>query len=894
MRLLLLALVLVGCAGTPAPAPAAPATPSFPEPAPPALRLPDTVRPVRYRLELRLVPAEPTFSGTVMAELDVRTPVRQVWLHAQDLTVSAARVRAGARTLEARIVTADGGRLGVLLAEELPAGPAQLSLDFTGKPDRERSQGLYTVEEDGEPYAYTFFEPIDARRAFPSFDDPGFKVPWTLAFTVKQAHTALANAAIASEEPLPDGMKRVTFRESKPMPSYLVAFVVGPFDVVEAGTVGRAGVPLRFVVPRGRGPETAFAASVTPRLVTALEDFFDQTYPYEKLDVAVVPRFWGTMEHPGLVALGQPLTLIRPGEETPARRERYVHIALHELGHYWFGNVVTCRWWDDIWLNESLTSWLDGRTVQAVAPEWDFQLEAQADARDAAIAADTLASALPVRKPVESNGDIEGSFDTATTYSKGAALLNMLEGWVGAERLRDAMRVHVRKHAWGVVTADDFITVLSEGLGPEPAASFRGFIERAGVPRVTAELACSAGAPPRLRLAQERYLPAGSPGAQARTWTLPVCVRAAGGERVCRVLDGASGELTLPGRSCPAWVLLNAGGSGYYVSGYTPAQLRALLKARSLAPAERLALLSDVEAGVERGDLAVGDALALVPATAQDPSRLVLERGAALLGLARADLLPEPDRARMRAWLRKLYGPRARALGWSPRPGEPDDARQLRVTLLNLAADGGEDPALVREAQRVARASLRDRTTVSADVAPLALTVAARAGDAALFDAVFAAARATKDRTERGRLVAALGAFREPGLAARARALVLGSELDRRETAGILHAQLSDARTRGAAWAWLLEHFGTLARGMRSDEAGGLLARVGVLCDAGALAQAEARLGPQAERVEDGPRRLRRALEQVRVCATQREALAPQAQQFLRALGAPAPSVRGR
>ena len=174
------------------------------------------------------------------------------------------------------------------------------------------------MEEGGEPYLYTFFEPIDARRAFPCFDEPGFKVPWRLRFTVKQEHVALANPPVVSEEPLPGGLKRVTFAESRPMPSYLVAFVVGPFDLVDGGPIGRAHVPLHFIVPRGRGAETAYAASVTPRIITLLEDFFDQPYPYEKLDVAVVPRFWGTMEHPGIVALGQPLTLIRPGEETLA------------------------------------------------------------------------------------------------------------------------------------------------------------------------------------------------------------------------------------------------------------------------------------------------------------------------------------------------------------------------------------------------------------------------------------------------------------------------------------------------------------------------------------------------------------------------------------------------
>jgi len=432
MRWLLLALVTLAslrCAHAPeapAAAPTVPTTvaaaPEWPEPQPPRLRLPDSVRPVRYALDLTLLPAEPTYSGTVTIDLDVRETVRQVWLHAQDLQVTQARILSNGRTLEARAVTASEGRLGVLLPETLGTGPAQLLLSFTGRADRERSQGLYAVEEGGEPYLYTFFEPIDARRAFPCFDEPGFKVPWRLRFTVKQEHVALANHAIVSEEPLPGGLKRVTYAESRPMPSYLVAFVVGPFELVDAGTVGRAHVPLRFIVPRGRGPETAYAASVTPRIVTLLEDFFDQTYPYEKLDVAVVPHFWGTMEHSGIVALGQPLTLIRPGEETLQRRKSYVNIAIHELAHYWFGNVVTCRWWDDTWLNESLTTWLDHKLTGQFDPAWEFALEGQANSAAHALETDSLITSPAVRKPITTNDDIIGAFDNGTTYSKGSSL----------------------------------------------------------------------------------------------------------------------------------------------------------------------------------------------------------------------------------------------------------------------------------------------------------------------------------------------------------------------------------------------------------------------------------------------------------------------------------------
>jgi aminopeptidase N len=839
---------------------------------------------VRYALELTLRPEAPTYPGTVSIDVEVREPVRQVWLHAQDVEVSAARVEFAGRTLEARPVTASEGRLGLLLPEALPPGQARLVLAFTGRVEREKSQGLYGETEAGEPYLYTFFEPIDARRAFPCFDEPAFKVPWQLTFTVKQEHVAAANAPVEREEALPGGLKRVTFASSKPMPSYLVAFIVGPFDVVDAGKAGREGVALRFFVPRGRGAEAAYAASVTPRIVSVLEDYFDQPYPFEKLDVAVVPRYWGTMEHPGLVALGQPLTLIRPEDDTLGRRQRYATIAGHELGHYWFGDVVTHRWWDDIWLNESLTSWLDRKVMTGFEPKWGLAAEFSAGALSSAMATDSLVSTLPVRKPVASHDDISGVFDNSTTYAKGSSLLGMLDAWLGEDVTRAVMRAHVRKHAWGTVTSEDFLGVLGAEAGAEAAEVFRGFVDQPGVPRITAELQCRPGAPARLRLAQERYLPLGSKGQTEPLWKVPVCVRTEAGAKACTVLREATGELELPGGSCPRWVLLNADGAGYYRSGYSRPQLDAVLAAprNVLTEAERLALLSDVGAGVQRGDVLLGEALRAVPSTATDPSRLVVMRGLQLLGAIRTDRLSAEERARYAAWVRTVYAPRARALGWTPRAGESEDEQKLRLVLPAVASVDGEDPTLEREARRLAHAWLKDRKAVKADVAQVALHVAARKGDASLFDAVLAEARRTQDRRERGELLLALGFFTEPALSQRALALVAGSEFDVRETQGILRVALSRPETRGGAWAFYREHFDGFAARLRTDELGRLIEQVGVLCDATQRAEAEALLGPRVKQVEGGPRALARALESIQLCVEADARHGPSVRELLR------------
>ncbi|WP_426747925.1 M1 family metallopeptidase [Myxococcus faecalis] len=859
-----------GSAGPSKPEATVAAAPEWPEAQPPALRLPDTVQPLHYLLDLKLISTESTHSGTVTIDVDVREPVRQVWLHGQDLEVTSARIETQGRALEARPVTASEGRLGLLLPETLPAGKARIVIAFTGQIDKERSRGLYSQEEGGHNYLYTFFEPVDARRAFPCFDEPGFKVPWQLRFTVKAEDVALANHAIEAKETLPDGLQRITFRDSKPMPSYLVAFVVGPFDVVDAGTTGRNRVPLRFVVPKGRGAETAYAASVTPRIVTVLEDFFDQAYPYEKLDVAVVPRYWGTMEHPGLVALGQPLTLIRPGEETLQRRKWYVNIAGHELGHYWFGNIVTCRWWDDIWLNESLTSWLDRKQMDGFDPSWGFGRDASTNALAGAMSADALAAALPVRKPANTHDEVIGSFDNSTTYAKGSAIIGMFESWLGEDTMRDILRAHIRKHEWGTATSDDFAATLAQAASPDVARSFRSFIDQPGAPHISAQLVCDAGKAPRLKLSQERFLPAGSTASKDATWSVPVCVRAgdrAGDVRACQLLSERTGEMELPMKSCPQWMLLNAGGMGYYRASYTLRQFQQVnsVASKSLTVPERLAFFADIEGAVQRGDVRLGEVLSLVNDTAKDPDRGIALSGARLLHLVGEDSLTPAERQRFRAWVGKLYGTRARALGWQPAKGDSDEVKQTRSLFLSLATMMGDEPTLTREAKALVTKWLAQRDSVSPEAVPVALAVAARNSDRVLHEQLLTRARKAEDRNERNQMINALSAFRDPELVKQNLTLAM-TEFDVRDARPLFAGAFSGPETRAVAWQFYRENFDTLASRVRSDELGWLIAMTGSLCDDTSRAQMEAFLGPRVDKLEGAPRAYARALESVRLC----------------------------
>jgi aminopeptidase N len=863
---------------TPAPAAAPVATAPAADPSPPALRLPGDVRPTSYVLEQTIVPDQPTVTGRVQIAAEVVKPTRVVWLNATGLTIARATLGGAA----ARVIPGGDDFVGFTTDRELPAGALAIDVAYSAPIDRGKSRGIYSEREGSDTYVYTFFEPVDARRAFPCFDEPSYKVPWRLVFHVKAEHVALANAPVAREVAEPGGMKRVEVDTTRPLPSYLVAFVVGPFELVDGGTAGRVKTPIRFVIPKGRAGELGYARQITPKVVAALEDYFDMAYPYVKLDVAVVPRYWGTMEHPGIVAMGQPLTLIRPDQETRPRKHGYVSILAHELSHYWFGDLVTMAWWDDTWLNEALAEWSDMNITEAAEPTWRTR-DSRIGIAVGAMYADETLSTRAMHQPVTTREGIAASFDNQITYEKGASMFRMFESFVGRDAWRKFIHSYLRAHAWGNASADDFLHSVADNLGGETATAMRTFLEQPGVPLITARLRCDAHRPPRIELTQQRSLPAEVTDPTPRLWEVPVCMRygtQASSLKECILLSTATASFelgaqlaarTAPVAGCPTWMILNGDAAGYYRSTVDPAIARSLLTARSPiaraarpTPTERMMLVHDLRAQVERSELALDKILELVPVIAADPDDKVA-RGALSAAAMPLGGVDEATYRAGRAWYYKAFAARARRLGWQRGAKDSEELQELRRSIVPRVAL--DDPALGAEAIRLADHWLASRSGIADDMVGAVLSVSAWRGDMARFERYLAAARSARDRNEHRRLLGTLGSFSDPAIVNRSLALVLGNELDMRDSLGILFGVLGRRETRDIGLAFVTAHLDELLARMRDDEAAGLLGGLaGVYCDADRRAQIATLVTPRAARFDGAQADVTRALEHADQC----------------------------
>jgi alanyl aminopeptidase len=853
-------------------------------PIPPKFRLPaHEVGPVRYRLDLTVVPDQDTFIGAVEIDLHLAKSTSVLWLNGERLTVKGATLTVGHEKLAAKVISEPQDYVGFAFDHPVGPGEATLRVDYQGEISRKDQQGIFQMKDGDRWYVYSQFEAIWARRAFPCFDEPSYKVPWQLTLRVKKDQVALSNAPMVSETDSGDGMKVVKFAETKPLPSYLVAIAVGDLEFVDAGTAGKKNTRVRIVVPRGRGSEAKYAAETTLAIVSLLENYFDIPYPYDKLDEVAIPLYGGAMENAGFVTYGSGIILAKPEQDTPSRQREWVWVAAHELAHQWFGDLVTTAWWDDIWLNEGFASWTSNKIVNEYHPEWHADVEAL-NSYQGAMQDDSLVSARRVRQPIESKDDIINAFDSIT-YDKGSALLNMFESYMGRERFRAGIHRYLTKYSWENATSAEFLAALA-GDDTSVATAFSTFLDQPGVPLVTAALDCGGGAA-KLKLSQQRFLPLGSVGSADQIWGIPLCVRYPAGQgdaRECALLSQKSAQLPLSrSGGCPPWVEANAGAAGYYFGLYGGNLLDALLKddAQVLTLPEKVALVGNLSSLTKSGKIPLGRALALAPSLAQDPARQVVTKTMEITtglqdNLVSKDLLP-----RYRQYLLDVYGGRARDLGWKTKAGESEDARLLRPALLRVLANQAEDPELIAQAKKLALAWLDDRKAVDPDMVGVVLTTAARYGDRDLFDRMRAAAKKEKEENFRENLLFSLGSFQDPEILKVALPIVLSDEFDNRESFGILFAPAQWRQTRDFAYDFVKQNWDLLVAKLPTDSGAFLPYVAGGYCDSQHRQEVENFFSGRSTKYTGGPRILTQVLESIGLCVAYKNAQEASVAQFL-------------
>ena len=844
----------------------------------PGLRLPRDIVPLAYDAKLRVDPTSDVFSGTIEIKVRVLEPTDLVWLNAKNLTILDARaVILGPQeeSVAATPVAGNDNVTGFQFAKVLPAGEAKLSMSYTGTIERVGGVGLFRQEEADQWYALTQFEPLDARRVFPSFDEPDRKAEWKLTLEVPAAMRAFANMPVEAERASAPGWREVTFQRTPPLPSYLIAFAVGEFDVRDGGKAGLNHTPISIIVPKGRAAEAAYAAANTGAILAATEKYFGRPYPFPKLDLLAYPKstFGGAMENPGLITYTARNLLARSDEMSPIFEQRFTGITAHEIAHMWFGDYVTMAWWNDLWLNESFASWMASKITAELRPDWP-RGGWRSRQRSKAMEFDRLQSARVIRQPVTEYGDVRAAFDSIT-YAKGETILAMFEQWLGPDKFREGVRRYMAKFAWSNATAEDFFAALAatdEALVP----AFRGYVERAGLPLLRVGLDCSAA--PTLTLAQERFVPAGVTAAAGERWVFPACFEfgdAARGQQVCALVRDAMQKVPLPTNACPQWVVANRTGLGYYLPRLTPALYASLGKAeRVLANADYELLLGDMQMLAQSGAVGYQEVLPLAARQANNPDARAARRAFDLAaGIPQPMIRPAND-ARFAAWIRRNYGARARSLGWLSAKGESPDVLRLREAALPLVAERGQDAALARAAQRLAQRWLTHRKAVPPDARRIVLVTAARTSgkDAPrLFDALMAIARSGSDQNERDDVLAALGAFPDPALLARALSLMADPQINARDGAVVLREALQHPATRSAALVWSATHVDVLARAPREQQ--GYFPTWGEgACTPAERAQFVALFASRAADLDAGQRKYRESLEKIDLCLALRAA----------------------
>jgi len=840
----------------------------------PDVRLGRDVAPRFQAVHLKLDPDKRSYSGRVRVELQVARATDTVRFHAEGQRLTRISLQQGADSVAVTRTSGDHGLQTLVTARPLRPGAAALEIEFTHLYGT-RAVGLYLAVRDLKGYLFTQFESDDGREAFPCWDEPCFKFPWQLTLEVPAGQEALTNTPPerTSEK---DGWKTIAFKRTPPLPSYLIAIAVGPFEYVPvAGT----SAPTRVVTCQGQSRLAGVATEVTPPLLAALERWFGSKYPFEKLDLIAVPEFaYGAMENPGLITFRDDLLLLDPARATVSQRRSNATVIAHELAHMWFGDLVTMEWWDDLWLNESFADWLANKITDAVFPNLRAGLH-DLQSVQRVRTGDIQPSTRAIRDRTTSSA--AGLQNVGLVYSKGNAVLSMFEHYLGAEAFRKGVQAYLKEHEWGNATAADLWAALDRSSRTDVSRAMTTFLDQPGVPLLRV-VPAEGG----VRVTQSRASPYGVSQPPVR-WRVPATLKWSDGRtvRTQRVLlTEESAVVKLPAR--PAWVMPNGGGHGYYAWSVPEEWMAALAERASevLTPDERVAFLGNLGLLMTTGEVHGDTYLAALSHFGRDPEPEVVSSTIAGLASVSVPFVPDSLAALFAVYVRRTLSPALERFGIEKRPGEDETVSTIRGDLLRWLALRGRDEKVMAFATDAAKRYLADPGSVEPGLAGPSLSVAARRGDAALFDEYQRRFETSDVPAIRRQFLAALGGFEDRALETRALEYMLSDKVRPTEMFVLMQgAQDRDESYADRMFRWMQENYAKLAERL-PPPALRFMPMMGSGCSAQRLAATRTFFADPARGVPGVEQTLERVGDLVNTCLSLREREGERVVRYMRGL----------
>jgi aminopeptidase N len=849
-----------------------------------AQRLPGGVHPEHYKLTLTPDLQAATFSGEEAIDVMLDAPSRSITLNAAEIkfgevkayVLSSAAYDYGKlgsqpKPLDAieadkhpqiATVTLDGAKEQATFTfpNELPAGKVTLAIRYTGILN-DKLRGFYLSKTKARNYAVTQFEATDARRAFPSFDEPALKATFDIALTVDVGDTVISNTNMISDKPGSiAGKHTLRFATTPKMSTYLVAFQVGDFKCTEGKS---DGVPIRACSTPDKVELTRFALESAKFVLHYYDTYFGIKYPMPKLDMVALPDFEaGAMENFGCITYRETDLLVDSKAGTIPEKKRVAVVVAHETAHQWFGDMVTMQWWDNLWLNEGFATWMETKPVAEWKPEWNFPQDDAQDL-DQTLNLDSQKTTRTIRATANTPDEINEMFD-GIAYGKAGAVIGMVEKYLGKEVFRQGVHNYLQAHLYANATAEDFWSAQTANSHLPVDKIMSSFVTQPGVPLLTLGERQASGVP----VTQSRFfLSSTAHAGNDQRWTVPVCLKTSG-EPICRVLTPEDSSIPIPMDVGLPVFYANAGGKGYYRTVYTPTQYKTIVaKAETaLTPPEKIGLLGDRWALVRSGQGMVGDYLDLVLALKQDPNAAVLDTVRQQIERIDADIATDADRAEFDAVVQRQFGPVYAALG-SPVKSESFDRQQLRGTLFEMLG-AAHDPTVLAQAQELtartfAVGNKKDKT-LDATLSDAAVLVSTSNGDTALYDKVLAVSRNSGDPGEKSDALRTLARFRDPALVKRTLDYTVSGEVRNQDSWTVLVALLRDPATRDQTWEYIQKNWDKVHAQLTVSSGADVVAATGFFCTVRQRDEVTSFFA--MHKVEAAERRLAKAVDSINDC----------------------------